>query len=196
MGSPTPEWDAFQALLEFAYQTQQRRESAGPRESSPQVMPEVDSELAALAGRVAARAQRVTKAAGANVALMIAGERVVCVGRAGVSASIGARLDPHRGLSGECIRSGRSQLCTDSETDSRVLVEVSRNLGIRSMAMVPLHQAGAVVGVLSVYSHKPGTFGPRDVENLMYLGGKLVENLEQRPPEPRQSPATERSRRI
>src|SRR3954462_7203422 len=73
-----------------------------------------------LLGAIAIAAQAMTDATGAALGIRRDGT-VTCVGRSGETApALGAKLSENSGLSGECLRSGRSQRCDNIETDSRV----------------------------------------------------------------------------
>lgn len=95
------------------------------------------------------------------------GARIVCRARAGNSApEVGAFLEPNTGISGQCIHEGVSFVVSDTELDSRVNSEASRLLGIRSLAVAPLHRASQVRGILEVFSDSPGSFDETSVREL------------------------------
>ena len=58
-------------------------------------------------------------------------------------------------LSGHAMRSGRSLLCLDTETDERVDSALSRSRGVRSIIAVPLLHGGQAVGLLLLYGEEP-----------------------------------------
>ena len=123
-------------------------------------------ELDILLGAIAVAAQALTDATGAALGLRRNGT-VVCVGRSGeTSPALGARLSEESGISGECLRSCRSQRCDDTETDARVDSEVCRDLGLRSIAAVPVRSRLETVGILEVFSTEPQAFTD---EHLMHL---------------------------
>ena len=79
-------------------------------------------------------ARYFTDATGAALALWSQGV-VICRARSGDTAPpLGAKLDVDSGISGECLRSGRSKRCNDTLTDPLVDSEVCQELGIRSLA--------------------------------------------------------------
>lgn len=95
------------------------------------------------------------------------GDRVVCRARAGDSApELGAFLDDNAGISGQCIRERTSFLVRDTEFDSRVNSEASRSLGIRSLAVAPLHRKSQTVGIVEVFSDFPGFFDETSLGQL------------------------------
>ena len=103
-------------------------------------------------------ARYFTDATGAALALWSQGV-VICRARSGDTAPpLGAKLDVDSGISGECLRSGRSKRCNDTLTDPLVDSEVCQELGIRSLAAVPLRGEHGVVGILEIFSDKPYAF--------------------------------------
>ncbi len=107
---------------------------------------------------IAERARTFTRAEGAAIALAY-GEEIVCRASAGVAApGVGVRLHTGSGFSAECIRTGRLLRCDDSETDPRVDSETCRQLGIRSMAAVPVRVGDTAIGLLEVFSSRPHAF--------------------------------------
>lgn len=119
---------------------------------------------------VADLAAKVTGAGGATVALEKPSGEIVCAARCGECApAVGAVVNRSRGISAVCLRSSAVQRCADTETDPRVDAEVCRQLGIRSILVLPLRRNGRVAGLLSVYSGSASMFDHRDVARLKYL---------------------------
>ena len=117
---------------------------------------EQDTEV--LLDAITVAAQIVTAASGSALGMRRDGF-VTCVGRSGETApEIGARLNEESGISGECLRTGRTLRCADTETDPRVDAEVCRVLRIRSIATVPVRSNNATVGLLEVFSTEPRAF--------------------------------------
>ncbi len=115
---------------------------------------------------VAERAQMLTLAGGAAIALR-EGDLMVCRARAGTTAPVlGAQFDTQSGLSGECVRTARTLVCDDTENDPRVNLDVCRYLGIRSIAVLPVCLERDVVGVFEVFSAHPGGFSGNEVATL------------------------------
>ncbi len=84
------------------------------------------------------RAQYITGATGAALALS-QGDEMVC--RASVGSpgpAVGARLQVRSGLSGESISRKQLLRCDNAETDPRVNLETCRQLGIASIVVLPL----------------------------------------------------------
>jgi protein TonB len=122
-----------------------------------------------LLGAIAVAAQAMTDATGAALGMRRDGT-VACVGRSGETApALGARLSENSGISGECLRTGRSQRCDDTETDPRVDAEVCRDLGLRSIAAVPIRSRLEAVGILEVFSTSAHAFTKEHLAHLSSL---------------------------
>jgi TonB family protein len=134
------------------------REQIASRKKDPDV----------LFGAIAFASQVMTNSDGAALGMRRDGA-VVCVGRSGESApALGARLSESSGISGECLRTGRSLRCDDTESDPRVDAEVCRQLGLRSIAAVPVRSRVETVGILEVFSTFPNAFSE---EHMKLLSG-------------------------
>src|ERR1700720_79665 len=82
------------------------------------------SDLDVVLGAIAEAAQALTLASGAALAMQ-RDEQVICLGRSGESApELGARLNIDSGISGECLRTGRTLRCDDTQKDYRTDREV------------------------------------------------------------------------
>jgi GAF domain-containing protein len=143
------------------------------------VQREVESMGTDLAGAlklVAARAQTLVRASGAAIALAAADPNfMVCRARAGADAPpAGARLQVGSGFSGECVRAGRLLRCDDTETDGRVDRESCRALGIRSMLAAPIRRQDKVIGIVEVFSSRPGCFTDDDSTALLRLAETVL----------------------
>jgi GAF domain len=107
---------------------------------------------------------------------------VVCVARAGtVGPAPGAQLDSRSGISAECLRQARSLRCKDTETDPRVDGEVCRQLGIRSIVVVPIFLGTDVVGLVEAFSSRPSAFDDEHLSRLEQLAS-LIGQVDSRPP--------------
>lgn len=119
---------------------------------------------------LAERAQYITGASGAAIALW-EDELMVCRASAGGSApEVGTHLQVNSGLSGESVRSRQILRCDDAETDARVNRESCHALGIRSVVVMPLIREQDVAGVFELFSDKPHAFAERDVTALERMG--------------------------
>jgi hypothetical protein len=125
---------------------------------------------------IAERALTLTRATGAAIALSEGNDsEMICVASAGDDAPpVGSRLHVGSGFSGECVRTGRSLRCDDSETDDRVDREGCKSLGIRSLVAVPIRQGSKVAGLLEVFSPQPYAFNADDIGALQQLTGSIL----------------------
>ncbi len=122
-------------------------------------------------GTIAVAAQSLTGATGAALAMPRDGV-VVCVGRSGETApELGDRLDVDSGISGECLRTGVSLRCDDASRDFHVDAEVCREMGLQSIAVVPLRGQYGRVGVLEAFSTAAYAFDEDKMELLGRLAG-------------------------
>jgi len=122
-------------------------------------------------GTIAVAAHALTGATGAAVAMPRDGV-VVCVGRSGETApELGDRLNVDSGISGECLRTGVIMRCDDASRDFHVDAEVCRQLGLQSIAVVPLRGQYGRVGVLEAFSTASYAFNEEKMEILGRLAG-------------------------
>ena len=120
------------------------------------------------------RAQHLTGATGAAIALR-AGDEIVCRARAGRTApDLGVRLQADAGISAEAVRSGEIVLCHDAEANPRVDLASCRRLGVRSILVSPLRHYRRTLGVFEVLSSTPGAFDDRDVATMQLLSSMMV----------------------
>jgi putative methionine-R-sulfoxide reductase with GAF domain len=120
------------------------------------------------------RAQHLTGATGAAIALR-AGDEIVCRARAGRTApDLGVRLQADSGISAEAVRSGEIMLCHDAERNPRVDLASCRRLGVRSILVSPLRHYRRTLGVFEVLSTVPDAFDERDVATMQLLSGLTV----------------------
>jgi len=120
------------------------------------------------------RAQHLTGATGAAIALR-AGDEIVCRARTGRTApDLGVRLQTDAGISAEAVRSGEIMLCHDAERNPRVDLASCRRLGVRSILVSPLRHYRRTLGIFEVLSSSPGAFDERDVATMQLLSGLMV----------------------
>jgi GAF domain-containing protein len=123
---------------------------------------------------IAERAQALTGATGAAIALR-KGDEIVCRARAGRTApDIGVRLQTDTGLSADCVRTGEVLLCDDAERNPRVDLASCRRLGARSILVAPLRHYRRTLGVFEVLSGIPHAFDHHDVATMQFLSGMMV----------------------
>jgi GAF domain-containing protein len=87
---------------------------------------------------------------------------------------LGTRVDVNAGFSGACVRSGKALRCDDAETDSRVVSEVCRKLGVRSIAAAPIRYEREVVGLVEVFSPHSFAFDEGDLAILERLAQTAI----------------------
>ena len=143
-----------------------------------------DSLLAA----VAQAARLLTGADSAALALHQNG-KIVCRSRSGpIGPELGAPVNTDSGISGECLRSATILVSSDTLRDERVDGDVCRSLGIRSIAAVPLRGQLGMVGILEVFSSRPGAFEDRQIDSLRALA-EIAEQVHEREAYSSQTPA-------
>jgi len=121
--------------------------------------------LDAMLDSIVQAAQRVAGADGAAIA-MRRDNLFVCQARSGdMAPELGVELDTDSGISGQCLRTGGTVRCDDTNNDPRV-DEVCRDVGLRSVAVVPVGRKPAVSGVLEAFSALPNAFDDTQVELL------------------------------
>jgi TonB family protein len=129
--------------------------------------------LDAILDSIVQAAQRVAYADGAAIA-MRQDNLVVCQARSGdMAPALGTELDADSHISGQCLRTGGTVRCDDTNNDPRVDAEACRSVGLRSVAVVPVGRKPAVSGVLEAFSALPNAFDDTKVEVLEELA-KLV----------------------
>lgn len=128
-----------------------------------------DSDLQSLVSRVVELAQILTGASGSAIAFR--GEQgTICRARSGEGAPpLGAPVDTTSGISKQCLDSGTPLRCEDIATDGRVDPEISRAVGIRAVAIVPIYSDGDISGILEVFSDAPGVFTDQHLQTLQQL---------------------------
>ena len=163
-----------------------------------------DLALDLVLNEVVEQARAATGATGAAIALARNGV-MECRATTGQDApDLGMRVETETGLSGACLRTGEVQDCADTESDPRVDAEACRQLGVRSMMILPLSDGIKAFGILEVLSSQPNAFGPDDINALKKLAQRIVESKSEAeqgvaglfPPaerKPQQTPHLERS---
>ena len=125
---------------------------------------------------LAERAQYITEASGAAIALRRNTQNdMLCRASAGSNApELGTLLSTEFGLSGESVRTRLALRCDDADRDPRVNREGCRQLGIASVAVLPIVSDDQVLGVFELFSGKINAFEERDLSALQRLG-EMVE---------------------
>ena len=134
------------------------------------------SDLDAALQLLADRAQYITGANGAAIALRRTGKNdMQCRASTGANVpELGALLSTEFGISGESVRTRKALRCDDAERDTRVNREGCRQLGIASVVVMPVVNDDEVLGVFELFSGKVNAFGDRDLSALQRLS-EMVE---------------------
>ena len=112
------------------------------------------------------------------IALRLSENDFVCRAAAGKSApGLGTRIEAQDGLSAECVRTGRQQVCQDTKMDSRVDAEVCGVLGVRSLVIVPLFMEQRLIGILEAFAPSPHAFDRASILYLAELGHRIVQTV-------------------
>ncbi len=127
---------------------------------------------------LAERAQYITGASGAAIALR-QGETMVCCASSGASApELGAHLQIDSGLSAESVKTRQILHCDDAENDPRVNRESCKAFGIASVVVMPLVRGEEVYGVFELLSGRPRAFEERDFVALNRLAEMIQTAVE------------------
>ena len=127
---------------------------------------------------LAARAMQETRASSAAIGLGPEGG-MICRASAGLLlGDNGGPINTESGLTGMAVRLQMSQWCTDTESDARVDVEVCRQLGLRSMIVVPVCAHDNVIGVFAVFSVNTDAFSLDDLNTAKKLAHWAAEAVE------------------
>jgi TonB family protein len=125
------------------------------------------------------QARLATAASGALIALAC-GNKMVCRATLGDKApSTGVRLNTHSGLSGACVQTREMQLCDDTLADARVNAVACRDLGIRSIVVLPVLDGGDLWGVLEIFSSAPHAFNESDLQTLQSLSRRISNTVQE-----------------
>ena len=120
------------------------------------------------------QAMERTGATGAAIALSTE-EAVCCRASTGAPApEVGTRLNAGIGLTGLCLGTGEILLCNETNTDRRVDLQLCKELGIRSVLVLPIRQNAKVVGVLEVLSVNPDAFNEHDAAAMSKLADQVL----------------------
>lgn len=123
---------------------------------------------------------RLTTAANGAVIALARGDRMLCRATLGKKApSVGVSMNTRSGLSGACVQSREMQLCDDALADPRVNAIACRDLGIRSIVVLPVLNGGELWGVLEVFSSIPRAFSDSDLQALQSLGRKISRTVQE-----------------
>ena len=165
---------AQRGASEFAPRHRMRPRHHGPLHPSPALINPGELDLEPGISIIAEKAQALTGATGAAIALR-RGSEIVCRARTGRTApDVGVRLQADRGLSADCVRSGEIMLCNDAESNPQVDWATCRRMGVRSILAAPLRHFQRTLGVFEVLSSAPHAFDINDVATMQFLSGMMV----------------------
>jgi len=116
-------------------------------------------------------AQRLADGDAAVVELPDGNELVYRAVAGTASEHQGTRLPIDGAISGRSLLSGETYIVDDTEHDARVDRDACREVGARSMVVVPLLHDGRATGVLKVYAAEAGAFGASTARALSVLAG-------------------------
>src|SRR5882724_8704241 len=123
---------------------------------------------------IAERAQTLTRATGAAIALKN-GNEIVCRARTGRTApDLGVRLQTDSGVSAQCVRTGEVVICHDAQDDPYADKPICSHMGVRSVLAAPLRHLRTTLGVFEVLSSAPHAFDGRDVATMQMLSSVMV----------------------
>jgi TonB family protein len=147
-----------------------------------QIPPGLSGELALdiVLNEIVEQACLATGATGAAIALARDGEMVCRASTGGNAPELGTPLDMNSGLSGACLRNRQMQRCDDTLIDPNVDPEASRELGIRSVVVLPLLRGEDSIGIFEVFSARVAAFGERDLRTLEVLTDRILKNIQAR----------------
>jgi PAS domain S-box-containing protein len=142
---------------------------------------------------IAERSMALTGASGAVIEGIV-GDELVPQMHVGTEAPT---LKINSSLSGLCVRTGELQRSDDTYSDPRIEHTAYRDLGIRSLLVVPLKDEPRILGVLKVVSPEIAAFSDREAKALRLLGGLMGAALSHAAAfEGRQSRLEERTRAL
>ena len=168
---PTPANTAATAPAPLGPESKVAEISALQREISSQGL-DRDAALAL----IVQRARGLTRSDG--TAIVVGDSKwMTCRAANGSAPPVGAELRPESGLSGECVRTGVTVRCEDTELDSRVDREACRSINLRSAVIVPLFARGNISGLLEVFYASPHGFDGRDVLTLRRMADLISATL-------------------
>lgn len=140
----------------------------------PSAISPADLDLEPAISVITERAQSLTGATGAAIALRH-GNEIICRARTGRTApDLGVRLQTDTGISADCVRTGEVMLCDDAEKNPRVDLASCRRLGVRSILVAPLRHFRRTLGVFEVLSGVPHAFDQHDVATMQLLSSTMV----------------------
>lgn len=81
-------------------------------------------------------------------------------------------------LAAKVVETGEPLLIRDMSRDARVPPNTAKEIGLQSFAAAPIRSRDAVIGVLSLISHRRNAFSENDLELLTSIGSQLSVAIE------------------
>jgi GAF domain len=148
---------------------------APAEEELPSAAEMARADLDAALQLLADRAQYITGASGAAIALRRQGSNdMLCRASAGSNApQLGSLLSLEHGLSAESLRTRQLQRCNNAQNDARVDREACRRLEIASVLVMPILSGDDLIGVFELFSGKAYAFDEADISALQRLSAMV-----------------------
>jgi len=127
---------------------------------------------------LAERAQYLTGACGASIAVLEDREMVCHASSGRAVPEVGAEIETNSGLAAESIRTRQFVRCDDADTDPRVNRQSCQELGVKSIMVMPLLREHDVAGVFELVADRPSAFEKQDGATLMRLAEMALTALE------------------
>lgn len=165
--------DRKQAELTLQQELQRLSKVVATQQIVAQANPDRDQVIALIIQQT----RHLVGAAGAAVELL-EDDELVCHAASGLLQSHdGWRLSLEGSLSGQCLAERTLLYCQDLDCSDCSYFPLFQQLGLRSMAVVPLTYQAKPVGVLKVLSTEPSAFTEADQHTLQLLAGLLAASL-------------------
>jgi TonB family protein len=155
--------------------------SAAPRDlNSGKKVVAADVALDWVLQEIAQQARLATSATGAFIAIM-RGRSFICKAISGSNAAeFIAYLNRDRRMLDSCLAAGDAQRCRDSETCKELDANTCRNLGARSVVIVPITDAkDAKLGAFGVFSPQVDAFSSANIIALETLSRRIADAFTQ-----------------
>ena len=134
--------------------------------------------LPALLSLVASRAQDLTGASGAVIAMPDEQDLVCRSATGAASGHLNARVPQLGTIVGRAFRSGDAVLCAEASSVSETESGIFADVGVGSMVAVALVSSKTSFGVLVALSETPGAFTGQHVQTLRLISGILAARLD------------------
>lgn len=188
---PVLDEGSFQQLLAAAYVVQQHNETAqkeqrpGGRSEVLAVIAELQSlirtqslNVADSCALIGERTLALTGASGVSISLVDNGF-LDCVAEAGIPAKIpGSSLSSHSRDATDQLKSGHMFESEDAQRDSRIDVDVCRDLEVGSLVAAPVLRFGEIAGLVEVRWAEPHAFGESELRTCRLMAGLVTGTLE------------------